>query len=132
MAIDITTPALLFPALSLLLLAYTNRFMGLAQIVRQMSRQLYDRQDEHLLRQLRSLQQRISVIKFTQAAGIASMLVCVIAMLFLFCDNEMGGRISFGVSLMFMVISLLLSLWEILLSGFALKIELDWLYQRNK
>ncbi len=130
MEISITTPALLFPALSLLLLAYSNRFMGLAQIARNMTQSLLDHADERLALQIESLRTRIIIIKYTQASGIMSMLICVIAMWCLFSDFEFLGRISFGASLFFMAVSLLLSFWEIMLSGSALRIELDRLNEK--
>jgi Protein of unknown function (DUF2721). len=36
MEINLTTPALLFPAISLLLLAYTSRFLALAALMREL------------------------------------------------------------------------------------------------
>jgi len=125
MTIKINTPALLFPAISLLMLAYTNRFLALAQIIRQLNAKRAGATTDSVVRQIRNLIWRINLIKAMQAAGVASMLLCVIAMLFLFYDRELGGQVCFTISLVLMTGSLVLSLWEILLSGNALKIELE-------
>lgn len=125
MTININTPALLFPAISLLMLAYTNRFLALAQIIRQLNAKRAGATTDSVVRQIRNLIWRINLIKAMQAAGVASMLLCVIAMLFLFYDRELGGQVCFTISLVLMTGSLVLSLWEILLSGNALKIELE-------
>ena len=127
MEINITTPALLFPAISLLILAYTNRFMSLAAVIRTLKSKLGQTDDDSLIRQIENLSIRINLIRFMQAFGIVSMLCCVVAMIVLFAHYELVGRIMFAVSLVVMMISLLISLWEIMLSGRALHIELEGL-----
>jgi hypothetical protein len=124
MEINLTTPALLFPAISLLLLAYTNRFLALASVIRFLAGSLLESEDADVRRQLTNLRLRISLIKWMQGLGIISMLLCMISMFCLFAGQEPWGRVSFGVSLVLMVFSLGISFWETLLSGEALKHEL--------
>lgn len=123
--IDITTPALLFPAITLLLLAYTNRFISLATIIRTLRQKLGITDNESLIRQIENLSLRINLIRIMQALGITSLLGCVVTMFLLFINLEFAGRIMFVASLALMVVSLLFSLWEIMLSGNALQIELE-------
>ena len=125
MQIDITTPALLFPAISLLLLAYTNRFLALASVIRTLAQRLVQSNDPNVRRQIHSLRMRIQLIKWMQGVGIISMLLCMVAMISLFADREPWGRAAFGWSLVLMVVSLGISFWETLLSGEALKHELQ-------
>lgn len=127
MDINITTPALLFPAITLLLLAYTQRFLSLASIIRTLNEKLSksDTDKQSLIKQIENLHIRVSLIKFMQACGVSSILCCIITMALLFSNLELVAKIVFGISLALMVLSLLLSLWEILLSGNALKIELE-------
>ncbi|HEX7026723.1 MAG TPA: DUF2721 domain-containing protein [Gammaproteobacteria bacterium] len=125
MEIDITTPALLFPAITLLLLAYTNRFIALANVIRTLRQKLGVTDNNSLIRQIENLSLRINLIRIMQALGITSLLGCVITMFLLFINMEFPGRLIFAVSLGLMVISLLVSLWEIMLSGNALHIELE-------
>lgn len=125
MEINITTPALIFPAISLLLLAYTNRFHALAAVIRVLNEKLETTDNKSLAQQIHNMDIRIQLIKAMQSFGVSSLLVCVISMMFLFLDHEFTGRITFAISLILMAISLVLSLWEILLSGNALKIELQ-------
>lgn len=125
MEINITTPALLFPAISLLLLAYTNRFISLAAVIRTLKSRLGQTDNSGLLLQIENLRMRITLIRYMQAFGVTSMLSCVITMIVLFSGYEFAGRIIFVVSLVLMILSLLVSLWEIMLSGNALQIELQ-------
>jgi hypothetical protein len=124
MEIDLTTPALLFPAISLLLLAYTNRFLALASVIRSLAGRLAQSEDADVRRQLANLGLRISLIKWMQGLGIISILLCMVSMFCLFAGHQPGGRGAFGVSLVLMVLSLGFSFWETLLSGEALKYEL--------
>ena len=125
MKIELTTPALLFPAISLLLLAYSNRFLALGALIRQLKSTLTQGNYQSTSLQIVNLKNRVNLIIGMQAAGVTSILFCTISMIFLFIGNEAIGQISFGVSLFLMVLSLVISLWEILISSNALKIELE-------
>jgi hypothetical protein len=125
MEFTLSTPALLFPAISLLMLAYTNRFLSLAHIVRTLKAKHEDKPEPDLLRQIQNLIQRINLIKAMQALGVAAMMLCVISMSLLFAFYEVSARWCFGISLGLMTSSLGISFWEIMLSGTALKIELE-------
>ncbi|MEQ6884646.1 DUF2721 domain-containing protein [Salicola sp. Rm-C-2C1-2] len=121
----VSTPALLFPAISLLLLAYTNRFLVLAQLIRQL-KQMETEDDYPLVaRQLRMLRQRIVLTKRMQATGVLSFFVCTVSMFALFLKWETFGMISFGGSLILLSLSLLFSLWEIVISTNAINVELE-------
>ena len=84
MDISITTPALLFPAISLLLLAFTNRFLALASLIRQLHASYKSDPDEILFGQIANLRYRINLIRDMQAYGVSSLLLCVVCMLVLF------------------------------------------------
>jgi len=122
--LPLSTPALLFPAISLLLLAYTNRFLGLATVVRGLHANWQTSQEPMLLAQIRSLRRRIQIIKQMQSMGVLSMMVCVVSMALIFFGQRMGGQITFGVSLVLMLVSLTLALVEIQMSGAALDVQL--------
>ena len=122
MTLEITTPAVLFPTVSLLLLAYTNRFLALTAIVRQMDS---SGEVEHEFYQVKNLRKRLNYIKKMQYFGVSSLLMCAISMLFLFFQMDFIGKISFGISLVSLIISLLFSLLEIQISLEALRIHLN-------
>jgi hypothetical protein len=124
MEISLNTPALLFPAISLLLLAYTNRFLAIANLIRGLRKQYDTDHDQNVLSQIRNLQTRIIIIRNMQALGIGSLLLCVICMFALFMDKASLGKILFGMSLIMMMTSLILSLREIIISVNALTLEL--------
>jgi hypothetical protein len=125
MELGLTTPALLFPAISLLLLAYTNRFLTLANLIRDLHARYRANPDQILLWQLRSLRYRVLLIKHMQGFGVASFLLCVVSMFALFVDWEVAGKVIFGVALVLMVVSLTLSLREIQVSVDALNMRLS-------
>tara|TARA_B110000046_G_C12838976_1_gene332763 strand:- start:195 stop:593 length:399 start_codon:yes stop_codon:yes gene_type:complete len=132
MEIEITTPALLFPAISLLLLAYTNRFLTTGQLIRSISRQAREHQDQELSGQIENLKKRLELTKWMQFFGVVSMLMCTVSMFAFFLGFYSVGKNIFGLSLMTMCISLLISLWEVYISSNALNLELKDLYDKYK
>ena len=125
MRIDLTTPALLFPAISLLLLAYTNRFLTLANLIRELHASYKKAPDELIIRQLGNLRHRVDLIKYMQAYGVASIFCCVACMFVLFAGLVRVGEIVFGASLILMMISLAYSFREVQLSVGALNLRLS-------
>ena len=124
MEFNISTPALLFSAISLLMLAYTNRFLALAALIRQFIRQFEEKQETHILKQIQNFKKRLKIIKYTQLFGVISFLLCVISMFSIFVNIILTAEIIFALSLITMFVSLLLSLQEVLLSIGALNIEM--------
>ncbi|MFO7647117.1 MULTISPECIES: DUF2721 domain-containing protein [Halomonas] len=121
----LTTPALLFPAISLLLLAYTNRFLVLAQLIRKLADEERNQHQEVNARQILLLRKRISLTKRMQLAGVLSFLLCTLSMFALFLSLELPGMVLFGVSLVSLSVSLVYSLWEIQISTNALNVQLQ-------
>jgi len=124
MEINLTTPALLFPAVTLLMLAYTNRFLTLANIIRTLHARYNADRDESLLGQIANLRYRVYLIRNMQIAGVLSFLFCVISMFALFSGWITGGQWSFAIALILMIISLGLSLRELQVSIGALDLLL--------
>jgi hypothetical protein len=125
MEITLTTPALLFPAISLLLLAYTNRFLAIANIIRHLHRMYLENPMKVLEGQIVNLRKRLFLIRSMQFLGVASLLLCVVSMFFLYLKIGSWGGIFFGISLVALMLSLLFSLREIQLSTKALEMELS-------
>lgn len=120
MIIDLATPAMLFPAISLLLLAYTNRFLTLATIIRN-----FDDNDEGTSAQIKNLRLRIQLIKRMQEAGVLSFFLCVVAMLAIYLGYQIVGSWIFATSLVFLLYSLWMSVREIRISVEALDVHLN-------
>lgn len=127
---NLTTPALLFPATSLLLLAYTNRFLVLAQLIRNLQTQHKDDGRDLVLRQILNLRKRIVLTRYMQALGVSSFIMCAISMFLIFIEQDRAAEICFGVSLFLLVLSLLVSLWEIAISTRAIEIGLEDMEQK--
>ena len=127
MNIELSTPALLFPAISLLLLAYTNRFLGLASLIRGLAARYSEKPDRLLMGQINNLRFRLSLIRSMQAFGVASIFSCVACMFALFAGNQAVGKGLFVVSLVLLMLSLAISFREIQLSTLALNIQLSTL-----
>jgi hypothetical protein len=123
---NFTTPALLFPAISLLLLAYTNRFLALANLVRKLHDE-YKRgeQSKILLHQIHSLRRRIRLVRYMQALGVFSFFCCVVTMYTIYMNWMAAVRYEFALSLLSLLASLIISFFEITHSTKALELELS-------
>lgn len=126
MDISINTPALLFPAISLIMLAYTNRFLALATRVRSLHSEYNKTQNNSVVHgQIKNLRFRIKLIKQMQALGVMAFLSCIICMYFIYIEWMIMSHWVFAFSLLSFSCSLALSLWEIQLSTKALELELS-------
>lgn len=126
MEISFNTPALLFPAISLLLLAYTNRFVALANLVRKLHAEYHNKEKATvLLKQIRNLRSRINLIRYMQGLGVFSFLCCVVCMFAIYRDWMKVAGYVFGLSLLSLLVSLVISLVEILQSTRAIELELS-------
>jgi hypothetical protein len=126
MQFTINTPALLFPAITLLMLAYTNRFLALATLIRNLNKQYkaVDADRDLIRLQIKNLLRRLTLIKLMQASGIVSFFFCVLSMLLVYFQHPVWAFSVFGLSLFLLLISLILSLDEIFISTRALELEL--------
>jgi hypothetical protein len=131
MHLSIETPALLFSATSLILLAYTNRFLTIAQIVRSLKKNYDQDKNKSILVEIKNLNQRITLIRYMQLFGVLCLFLSVFAMLLLFLNYETSGIYVFGLSLLVLLISLGISLWEISISVNALRVHLKDLMNEN-
>lgn len=125
MEFNISTPALLFSAITLLMLAFTTRFLAVANLIRQFISVYNEKPDENIFKQITNFRIRLKLIKNTQVFGVLSFLFCVICMFFILILNIVIAKIIFAISLVLLMISLLFSLSEIFISIDALKLELD-------
>jgi hypothetical protein len=125
MLLNLQTPALLFPAISLLLLAYTNRFLHLAALIRSLHAQHKQNRDPIIYAQIGNLRYRLYLIRKMQSLGVASLFGCVLCMFVLFTGYQTLGKFVFGGSLLLMMGSLSYSIWEIRLSVVALNLHLS-------
>jgi hypothetical protein len=125
MMLHIETPALLFSATSLILLAYTNRFLTIAQIIRSLKKHYDQVHSKSILLQIQNLNLRLSLIRYMQLFGVLCLFLSVFAMLLLFLEQQMLGIYLFGSSMLCLLISLGISFWEISISVTALRLHLS-------
>jgi hypothetical protein len=123
--LTLTTPALLFSAISLLLLAYTNRFLAYASIVRGLHARYKENPDNLIVGQIQNLRKRLVLIRSMQMLGIGSLLLCVLCMFLVYIDMQLVGEIIFGIALVLLIISLGISVREIQISVKALDLHLS-------
>ena len=124
MTLSIETPALLFSATSLILLAYTNRFLTIAQIIRNLKKNYDHNHNKNILLEIKNLNLRLTLIRYMQLFGVMCLFLSVFAMLLLYIDQERIGIYVFGASLLCLLISLGISFWEISISVNALRVHL--------
>ncbi|MEY3501759.1 MAG: hypothetical protein RL308_3432 [Bacteroidota bacterium] len=132
MILHIETPALLFSATSLILLAYTNRFLTIATIVRSLKKKYDEAENRSILLEIKNLNLRLTLIRYMQMFGVLSLFLSVFAMLLLFLEQQLAGIYLFGMSLLSLLISLAVSFWEISISVNALRLHLSDLADKKK
>lgn len=136
MTITIETPALLFPTISLLFLSYTNKYLTLANLIRQLHKEYQVSQEKVVYWQIQLLQKRVNMIKNMQKFGIAALISSTISMIFYYFNLEFNleawGKLFFGLALLTLLISLLICFMEIRLSVKALNLRLKDLDQNQK
>lgn len=133
MQLSLETPALLFSATSLILLAYTNRFLTIAGIVRGLKKNYEENQTKSILLEIKNLNLRLTLIRHMQMYGVLSLFFSVFALTLLFFKIEDWAVYMFGLSLLLMLASLAVSFWEISISVRALRVHLsDLIEEANK
>jgi peptidoglycan/LPS O-acetylase OafA/YrhL len=123
--LTLTTPALLFSAISLLLLAYTNRFLAYANVVRTLHARFKENRDTLLIGQIKNLRKRLVLTRTMQVLGIGSLLLCVLCMFLVYVDYQVVAEVVFGIALVMLILSLAISVWEIQISVKALDLHLS-------
>ena len=118
--LTLTTPALLFSAISLIMLAYTNRFLAYASVVRNLKEKFLQQKDEALLLQINNLRKRLSLTRSMQIFGISSLLLCVLTMFLVYIEQNDVAVWVFGVALLLLILSLGFLIREIQISVDAL------------
>lgn len=131
MTLPIETPALLFSATSLILLAYTNRFLTIATIVRSLKKTYDQEKSKSTLLEIKNLNLRLTLIRYMQMFGVLSLFFSVFAMMLLFIKVPQWGVYLFGFSLLWLLLSLAISFWEISISVYALRLHLSDLAEKN-
>lgn len=129
--LNLTTPSLLFSAISLILLAYTNRFLSYAQVVRTLKEKSAHHTDELIEAQIKNLRLRLHLVRYMQILGIASLFFCVLSMFFIYIKWQQYAAYVFGVGLILLIISLAICIWEIQISVKALEIYLKGMESKD-
>ncbi|MEM9646955.1 MAG: DUF2721 domain-containing protein [Bacteroidota bacterium] len=125
MQLSLSIPALLFPAISLTMLAYNARYLAIAALIRQLHKQYLEEDSQPLKKQIEQLRRRLRIIKNMQASAIISFLLSAVTMFLIYVELNFWANIIFGISLIALMVSLLLSLIEVQLSTKALGIQLS-------
>ncbi len=123
--LTLTTPALLFSAISLIMLAYTNRFLAYAAVIRNLHDKYLEKMDESLLQQINNLKLRVNLTRYMQIFGISSLLLCVLTMFLIYIDQHIIAVWIFGIALVLLILSLALLIKEIQISAQALKLYIS-------
>lgn len=124
MELTLSIPALLFPAISLTMLAYNARYLAIAALIRQLHQKYQETESAAVELQVQKLRKRLTIIKHMQSTAIISFLLAVISMSLIYSELPFWANLIFGISLLALMISLVLSLIEVQLSTKALTIQL--------
>ncbi len=125
MELTLTTPSLLFSAVSLILLAYTNRFLAYAQVVRNLRASDSKLANIMTVKQIHNLKKRLYLTRSMQILGISSLLLSVISMFFIYIGWQLTAVYIFAAAILLLIASLIVSIKEILISVKALEFFLQ-------
>ncbi|MDL2223848.1 DUF2721 domain-containing protein [Bacteroidales bacterium OttesenSCG-928-M06] len=123
--LTLITPTFLFSAVSLILLAYTNRFLSYAQLVRTLKDKYMEERSGLTKAQILNLRKRLTLTRNMQVFGAGSLLLCALTMFLIYIDLQVISVVVFGIALILFIVSLALSVWELMLSTKSLKIYLS-------
>ena len=130
--LGLTTPAVLFSAISLIMLAYTNRFLAYASLVRELHARFKQSHDAVLLRQIINMKRRLRLTRAMQILGISSLLLCVVTMFLIYVEWTTIAEVVFGVALIMLILSLAISIREIQISSQALDLQLGDMEEKKQ
>ncbi|HHU58243.1 MAG TPA: DUF2721 domain-containing protein [Bacteroidales bacterium] len=130
--LGLTTPAVLFSAISLIMLAYTNRFLAYASLVRELHARFKQSHDAVLLRQIINMKRRLRLTRAMQILGISSLLFCVVTMFLIYVEWTTIAEVVFGVALIMLILSLAISIREIQISSQALDLQLGDMEEKKQ
>jgi len=122
--LTLITPSVLFSAISLILLAYTNRFLAYAQLVRTLKDRYDQDQSTVTHEQILNLKKRLNLSRLMQVFGTLSLFLCVVTMFMIYVGSQLASIYVFGVALLMLILSLALSIWEIMISSKAIELYL--------
>ncbi|HKL02915.1 MAG TPA: DUF2721 domain-containing protein [Cryomorphaceae bacterium] len=123
--LTLTTPALLFSAISLIMLAYTNRFLAYAAVIRNLHDKYLEKMDDKLIGQIKNLKLRLNLTRYMQIFGITSLLLCVLTMFLIYVEFPLAAVWVFGVALLLLILSLAFLIGEIQISIRALSLHIS-------
>lgn len=132
MEITLTTPAILFSTVSLLYVAYTTRFVAISNLIRSLKARFQENHEDAVLQQISNLRIRVLLIRNMQFAGISSLIMSAVTMIFIYFGEQGIASILFGISMIFLVYSMLLAAREIWISVESLNIELNSIDELKK
>ncbi len=117
--LTLTTPALLFSAISLIMLAYTNRFIAYTSAIRDLYDKYQKNQDDRFFKQIKNIKHRLYLTRYMQILGITSLLLCVLTMFLIYIKQNTVAVWIFGLALILLIASLALLIIEIQISAKA-------------
>ena len=132
MEITLTMPAILFSTVSLLYVAYTTRFVAISNLIRTLKARFQEDHEDAVLQQISNLRIRVLLIRNMQLSGIISLILSAVSMVFIYIGEQNIGFVFFGLSLLFLIYSMLLAAREIWISVESLNIELNSIHELKK
>ena len=106
------------------MLAYTNRFLSYAQLVRTLKDQYRENHSAVTAAQIANLRKRLYLTRAMQVTGIGSLL-CVVSMFLMYIQFYLISVYIFGLAPVLLIISLGISVREIYISVKALELHLS-------
>lgn len=123
--LELSTPALVFPALSVLMLAYTNKFIAISKRVRALHAEHLKNPSKRVHKQIKSLDKRMKYIRNMQICALSGFSSNIISIAMIFVGLDLFAMIFFSLGLILVLCSLIICIIEIYLSVQAMSVLLE-------
>ena len=131
MVLDLTTSALLFPAIPLLMITFGTRFTVVSELIRKIHDEyaadidLDDVRAKRMLGEISALKKRLWMIQINQTLSSLSFFFNLLPMFALYMGNQNLAKTIFGIALALLMLAVVLFIIEISIAVRSLNLQLS-------
>ena len=131
MVLDLTTAALMFPAIPFLMLTFGTRFTVVSELIRKIHDEyaaeinLDDVRTKRMLGEISTLKKRLLMIQINQTLTSLSFFVNLLTIFALFMGHQNLSKLLFGIVLILLMLAIILFVVEIGIATKSLNLHLE-------
>ena len=131
MVLDLTTAALMFPAIPFLMLTFGTRFTVVSELIRKIHDEyaseinLDDVRTKRMLGEISTLKKRLLMIQINQTLTSLSFFVNLLTIFALFMGHQNLSKLLFGIVLILLMLAIILFIVEIGIATKSLNLHLE-------